>query len=318
MSEAAVPQDPLAAYLEHLAAERRLAERTVRAYDRDLEQLRAFLAERGRALLEAGVDDLRSFLGLRHRRVAVRSVSRQLSAIRGFYRFAVRRRWLEADPAQRIRLPVTDKRLPVHLDPEEVLALLAAPQGDGPFALRDRALLEVLYGAGLRVSELVGLDWDDLELDERRVRVLGKGGKERLVPLGRPACEALRTYRPVRDRLLAGARQPDPRAVFLNRFGGRLSARSVRRLLDKRIVQAGILYDISPHGLRHAFATHLLSAGADLRSIQELLGHASLSTTQTYTHVDVQRLIEVYDRAHPRARRKRTDPAERADRDAEG
>jgi len=304
MPVAPPPADPGQAFLDHLAVERRLAERTLRSYALDLQQLSAFLADRQALLLAADVDDLRAFLASIHKRLKARSVARKLSAIRGFYRFAVRRGWLEANPAARLGLPVTDKRLPVHLDPDEVLALLAAPQGDDPLTSRDRAILEVLYGAGLRVSELTGLDWVDVDLAERTLRVLGKGSKERLVPIGRPACKALTDWSAQRQQLLHKANSPDVQAVFLNRFGSRLSDRSVRRMLDKRIVQAGIQFDISPHALRHTFATHLLMAGADLRAIQELLGHASLSTTQTYTHVDLKRLLEVYDDAHPRARRK--------------
>jgi integrase/recombinase XerC len=299
-------EDPIQEFLDHLAVERRLAERTVSAYGRDLRQLAEYLGKSGPSCLDAQVDDLRAFLAERHARVKARSVARSQATIRGFYRFALRRKWIQVDPAARIRQPVIDKRLPTHLDPEEILALLAAPeQGDTDLDKRDRALIEVLYGAGLRVSEATGLNLLDLDLSERIVRVLGKGRKERLVPVGKPACAALEDYWPARDRLLKKSSKPNPKAVFLNKFGGRLSARSVRRMLDKRVIQAGIMFDISPHTLRHSFATHLLSAGADLRSIQELLGHASLSTTQTYTHVDLQRLIQVYDDAHPRAKRKR-------------
>ena len=259
--------------------------------------------EREVTVLQSRTDDLRSYLASRHKDLSPRSVARSLAAIRGLYKHAKRRGWIEADPASRIRLPVMDKRLPTTMDPEEVLALIAAPSGGTVLDSRDRAILEVLYACGLRVSELVGLDLDDVDLEGRSVRVMGKGGKERIVPLGKPARNALQDYLPRRMGLLAKAKKPDDRAVFLNRFGSRLSARSVRRMLDKRILQAGLMYHIGPHALRHAFATHLLGGGADLRTIQELLGHASLSTTQTYTHVDMRRLIEVYDEAHPRAKK---------------
>ncbi len=306
---ASVPRkDAIRQFLDHLAFERRLAELTVRAYALDLGQVREFLEDCGVDLLGARIVDLRAFLASQHKRLSPRSVGRKLAAIRGFFRYAQRRGWVKDNPAERIRSPVTDKRLPVHLDHDEVLALLAAARGDGVLDLRDLALLEVLYGAGLRVSELVGLDVDDLDRRERTIRVVGKGGKERLVPVGRPACSAVADYLPARARLAARSDDSDvgvAGALFLNRLGGRLSARSVRRMLDRRIVQAGVLHNISPHALRHSFATHLLQGGADLRTIQELLGHSSLSTTQAYTHVDVQRLIEVYDQAHPRARRKR-------------
>ncbi len=297
------PADPIHEFLLHLSVERRLAERTVHSYARDLNRLEEFLRDRGVKILSAGTDDLRSYLAQRHSELSPRSVARSLAAIRGLYKHAKRRGWLKVDPAGRIRLPVMDKRLPTTMDPEEVLALLGAPAGDSILDSRDRAMLEVLYSCGLRVSELVGLDLDDMDLSGRSVRVMGKGSKERLVPLGKPARDALLEYLPRRTEQLTKAKKPDHQAVFLNRFGARLSARSVRRMLDKRIIQAGLLYHISPHVLRHAFATHLLGSGADLRSIQELLGHASLSTTQTYTHLDMKRLIEVYDEAHPRAKR---------------
>jgi integrase/recombinase XerC len=169
--------------------------------------------------------------------------------------------------------------------------------------LRDRALLELLYATGMRVSELTRLNLPDVDMQERIARVLGKGGKERLVPFGEHARRALQEYFPAREGLLTRSKKPDPHAMFLNRFGGRLSDRSVRRLLDKAIVRAGVLHNVSPHALRHTFATHLLQAGADLRSIQELLGHSSLSTTQGYTNVDMEHIIQVYDSAHPRANR---------------
>ncbi len=298
-----VPDDPRAAFLDHLGSERRLSPHTLRGYGLDLRQLQDFLSARGRALLAATLPDLRAFLASRRRDLSPRSAARKLAAVRGFFRFARKRGWIEVSPADRIRSPVLEKRLPRHLDRDEILALLEATDTSTDLGLRDRALLEVLYAAGLRVSELVGLDLGDVELRERVVRVLGKGGKERLVPLGRPACAAIEAYLPARARLLQASRRPALEAVFLNRRGGRLTDRSVRRVLDRWIVTAGVLHDVSPHALRHSFATHLLQAGADLRSIQELLGHASLSTTQTYTHLDLEHILEVYDRAHPRAGR---------------
>lgn len=304
MPDANTDTEPIEAFLLHLATERRLAERTLKSYARDLQQLETFLSDRGVDVLGSTTDDLRAFLASRHEDLSPRSIARKLAAIRGLYKHAKRRGWLEQDPAKRIRLPVLDRRLPITMDTEEVLAVLAAPSGEGVLDIRDRAILEVLYAGGLRVSELVGLDTQDVDLQVRSARVLGKGSKERLVPLGRPACEALGAYLPRRAEQLHRAKKPDHRAIFLNRFGSRLSARSVRRMLDKRIIQAGLMYHVSPHAFRHAFATHLLSSGADLRSIQELLGHASLSTTQTYTHVDMTRLIEVYDDAHPRAKKR--------------
>jgi tyrosine recombinase XerC len=298
------PAAPVAAFLDHLRAERRLAAHTLRAYGLDLAQLEAFLGARGRAVLAADLQDLRAFLATLKKTASPRSAARKLAAVRGLYRFLRRRGWIESSPAERLRSPVLERRLPRVLDRDEVLALLEATGAGGDLELRDRALLEVLYASGLRVSELVGLDRVDLDLGVRVLRVLGKGGKERLVPVGRPACQALAAWFPARERLLARARRPAPEAVFLNQAGGRLSDRSVRRILDRWIVRAGVLHNVSPHALRHSFATHLLQAGADLRAIQELLGHASLSTTQTYTHLDLEHLIQVYDQAHPRARRR--------------
>jgi len=285
-------------FIEHLRTQRRLSENTISGYRSDLDQLREFLGDR---LLKADQADLRAFLASRHRELSPRSMCRKLAAVRAFYRFAKRRGWLKTSPAARIRSPQVPRNLPKFLDRDEMAALLAAPDGNSPLGRRDRALLELLYATGMRVSELTGLNLPDIDLRQRTVRVRGKGGKERLVPFGEHARRALGEYFPAREGLLSRSKRPDPHAVFLNRFGGRLSARSVRRLLDKAIVRAGVLHSVSPHALRHTFATHLLQAGADLRSIQELLGHSSLSTTQGYTNVDMKHIMEVYDSAHPRA-----------------
>jgi len=292
----------LALFSDHLRVQRRLSVNTIRGYLSDLEQLSSFLKERDVTLQGAGPGHLRAFLASMHKRIGARSMSRKLAAIRGFYRFLVRRKMIEDSPAERIRTPVVEKRLPRFLDRDEVSVLLEAPDPGKDLGLRDRALLELLYATGLRVSELVGLDMSSLDRQARTVRVVGKGSKERMVPVGRHALAAIEAYLPTRRRLIDKASAPDEGALFLNRFGGRLSARSVRRRLDKAVVQAGILHDISPHAIRHTFATHLLQGGADLRSIQELLGHAGLSVTQNYTHVQMEKLIEVYDRTHPRAR----------------
>ncbi|RLB55101.1 MAG: tyrosine recombinase XerC [Deltaproteobacteria bacterium] len=264
-------------------------------------------------LLEAATAHLRGWLAERHRNSSPRSTGRQLAAVRGFYRFCRRRGWITDNPAERLRSPSLERRLPGHLDPDQILALLAAPDGNDALAVRDRAILEVLYSSGLRVSELTGLDLQQLDLEAATVRVLGKGAKERLVPLTGKALAALRQWLPRRQQLLQRAARADEQALFLNYRGGRLSARSVRRRLDRAIIKAGLLHHVSPHTLRHTFATHLLQAGADLRSIQELLGHASLSTTQIYTHVETSKLLEVYDRAHPRAHRQRVRPPTKGD-----
>ena len=251
---------------------------------------------------------MRAFLAsLSRRGLAKRSQARRLSAVRGLLRYATRQRLIDADPTQGIRGPKLDSTLPHHLRPGEIETLIEAEVHDGPLGLRDRALVEVLYGCGLRVAELSGLDWDDLDLGGRTLRVLGKGDKERMVPFGRPAHDALRAWKAawpeIRQRF-RGADLPeaDESPVFLNTRGARISTGSVRYLLDRLGVAADVAAGVHPHALRHTFATHLLEQGADLRSIQELLGHASLSTTQRYTHVDIDRLLRVYRDAHPRAK----------------
>ncbi len=289
-------------FIEYLRTQRRLSENTILGYRSDLVQLLSFLDE---GLLEASHSSLRAFLASRHRELSPRSMCRKLAAIRSFYRFAKRRGWLDNSPAARIRSAQVPKKLPQLLDHDEMSALLKAPDPKTNLGLRDRALLELLYATGMRVSELVGLNIHDVDIQDRIARVRGKGGKERLVPFGRHARESLQLYFSARGGLLSGSKKPAPDALFLNRFGGRLSDRSVRRLLDRAIVRAGVLHDISPHVLRHTFATHLLQEGADLRCIQEFLGHSSLSTTQGYTQVDMKHIMKVYDSAHPRTGRGR-------------
>jgi integrase/recombinase XerC len=298
----------VADFLEHLRLGRALSEHTLRAYQGDLRQLLVFLDEYlGRAPAPSDVDALaiRSFVAWSSRRgLARRSQGRALSAARSLFRWAAREGRVEANVATAVRTPKTDKKLPRHLRPGEIENLLDAPaERDGALALRDRALLEVLYATGLRVGELVGLDWRDLDLSGRVLRVMGKGGKERMVPFGVPAREALLAWLREWERLRApdsGRGEP----VFLNAQGGRLSARSVRRVVDRAVSDASLSGNLSPHALRHSFATHLLERGADLRAIQELLGHSSLATTQRYTHVDLERLLAVYREAHPAAKLK--------------
>jgi integrase/recombinase XerC len=306
-------------YLEHLADGRALSAHTVRAYQGDLERFltflaRDFLGKEPGAVAPGEVDALavRSFLAALHREgLSARSRGRALSAVRGLFRFARREGAVEADPAAGVPAPRAGRDLPRHLRPGEIEALLEAPAGDGALAVRDRALLELLYASGLRVGELVGLDWRDLDLSARVVRVLGKGGKERMVPFGREAERALRAWlgewETVRFGAAGAATAGDGRdgePVFLNHRGGRLSDRSVRRVVDRAVEAAAVAAGVHPHTLRHTFATHLLEGGADLRAIQELLGHASLATTQRYTHVDIERLLGVYRGAHPRAKRR--------------
>jgi integrase/recombinase XerC len=300
-------------FLEHLQDERNLSPNTVRAYEGDLLQFHRFLARdflgcEPDAVRPQDVDMLavRSFLAaLTREGLAKRSQARALSAVRSLFRFACREGVLDANPARSVRTPKIPKTLPRHLRPGEVETLIEAPAaGDGPLALRDRAILELLYATGLRVSELVGLDWRDIDLPARVLRVMGKGGKERMVPFGRPAADALRAWLDVWEGV-RGARGDggEEEPVFLNHRGGRLTDRSVRLVIDRWVESAAVAKGVHPHTLRHTFATHLLENGADLRAIQELLGHSSLSTTQKYTHLEVERLLSVYRGAHPRARR---------------
>jgi len=298
-------------YLEHLQGERQYSPQTLRAYEHDLVTFHEFLARDflGKdpdAILPQEVDALavRSFLAaLTRQGLGKRSQGRALSAVRSLFRFACREGLLEANPAQGVKTPKAPKTLPRHLRPGEVESLIEAPEGDGPLVRRDRAILELLYAAGLRVSELVGLDWTDVDLSARVVRVMGKGSKERMVPFGRPAAEALRHWLEVWEGVRNPAGPEGEEPVFLNHQGGRLTDRSVRRVIDKWVETAAVARGVHPHTLRHTFATHLLENGADLRAIQELLGHSSLSTTQRYTHLEVERLLSVYRGAHPRARR---------------
>lgn len=275
------------------------SERTVAAYAGDLEQFVEFLCVRGMGEAFPGQVDrfhLRSYLADLARSGAARTTqARKLASLRAFYRHLVRTGRLERNPALALRTPRADRRLPGFLSEEEAAAVIDAAGLAGAEPARDRAILEVLYGGGLRVSELVALDDSDLDLDAGLARVRGKGRKERLAPLGRSACAALREY------LATRRRSPGERAVFVNRRGKRLTSRSVARIVGSAAAGAAVPRRVSPHTFRHSFATHLLDRGADLRSVQELLGHASISTTQVYTHVTAERLRRAYDSAHPRA-----------------
>lgn len=297
-------------FLEHLTHERSLSPHTVRAYEGDLLRFLDFLAVDylGRDAAEVEPVDVeplavRSFLAhLSRREVSRKSQGRALSAVRSLFRFACREGLVESNPASGVRTPKQSRPLPRHLRPGEIENLLEAAEGRDPLEMRDRSILELLYAAGLRVGELVGLDWEDVDLSGRMVRVLGKGGKERMVPFGAPAAEALRQWLAVWEAVAERGLDPEE-PVFLNNRGGRLTARSVRRIVDRYVDKAHIAPGVHPHTLRHTFATHLLEGGADLRAIQELLGHSSLATTQRYTHLEIERLLEVYRQAHPRARR---------------
>jgi integrase/recombinase XerD len=297
-------------YLDHLAVERGLSDNTLQAYRRDLARYLTFLAKRDVSTAEE-VDEaiVRSFLaslsasthGEDDRAYRATSVARTLSAVRSFHRFLLREGITSGDPAAGVMQPKIPRSLPRPLSVDEMGRLLEAPDPRTPAGLRDRAILELLYGAGLRISELTGLDVDDLDLDEGSVRVLGKGGKEREVPVGRFAREAVAAYL-TRGRPALASRASRA-ALFLNQRGGRLTRQSCARLLGKYAAVAKISRHVSLHTLRHSFATHLLEGGADVRVVQELLGHASVATTQIYTLVTKEHLREVYYTSHPRARR---------------
>jgi integrase/recombinase XerD len=302
-------QEALRAYLDHLTVERGLAPNTLSSYRRDLRRYVAHLVSRSVASPgEVTEADVLAFLvSLRegdadHRALAAISAARAVVAVRGFHRFLLRDGLVTSDPARGVRPPSPPKRLPKAISVEDVEALLIAAGADEtPRAVRDRGLLELLYGSGARISEAVGLDVDELDMTSGTVRLLGKGSKERVVPVGSYAREAVSAYL-VRGRpVLAAAGDGSP-ALFLNARGGRLSRQSAWTVLRAAAERAGLRREISPHTLRHSFATHLLDGGADVRVVQELLGHASVTTTQVYTMVTVDRLREVYATAHPRAR----------------
>jgi integrase/recombinase XerC len=271
----------------------------VRAYVDDVGQFIAHLRqELGHEPRPRDADHLliRAFLARLHRDgLKKSSAARKLASLRTFFRYLCREGVLDANPARALLSPRLERRIPAHLDEADVARLLAV-EGDGGADVRARAILELLYATGIRCAELVGLDLPEVDLEDRFVRVLGKGRKERVVPFGGPAERALRGYLPVRAQW-----RPRTDALFVNARGGRLTDRSVRALLQRRFLQVATAQRISPHGLRHSFATHLLERGADLRSIQELLGHARLSTTQKYTHLDTRHILEIYRKTHPRA-----------------
>jgi integrase/recombinase XerC len=322
-------------FVEHLRYNRNASDHTVRAYESDLEQFVSAVANaahRSRPSLgpaDFSPDNVRVYLGvLFHDGVSRASAARKLAAVRTFARWLRREGRLDTDPAALAASPKREQKIPAHLSIEEMKRLLETPDRSHTLGRRDQAILELFYASGLRLSELVGLDLDDLNLNARLVRVLGKGRKERLVPLNQSAADAIRIYLKDRELILRGelaavedddahstrpsrrnapgrrtARGRERHPLFLNYRGQRLGARSVHRLVKKYVSICSARFGISPHALRHSFATHLLERGADLRGIQELLGHARLSTTQRYTHVNAAHLIEVYRQAHPRAKK---------------
>ena len=297
------------AFLRHLRVEKNSSELTVKSYSEDLDSLLEFLAE-GCTVLKTGVETepgelsvaaLREYVAYLHAcGYAKSTVARRLACLRSFFRFLQRRGEVSNNPAKALRTPRSGRKLPHFLTAEQAATLLETPPADDPAGKRDRAILETLYSAGLRVAELAGLNLDDWDRDADVLRVRGKGKKERIAPVGSHAQRALDDWLAVREPA-AKATADDRAAVFLNRFGKRLTTRSVARMLDKHILAAGLDGKTSPHTLRHSFATHLLDGGADLRSVQELLGHANLTTTQIYTHVSTTRLKKTYDAAHPHA-----------------
>lgn len=332
--------EQMEAFLSYLQAERASSPHTLKNYASDLQQFRAFLRKNGFArakpvvspvepcaesrrsgpvasevergdtwqqaidLAEIDVLTVRAFIADLHANgIARSSIARKLATLRSFFRYLCREAVVQANPAKLVSTPKLPTRLPPHLSVDEVDRLLAAPAGHDARGARDRAILELFYASGIRLSELIGLDVPHLDLREGLVKVKGKGNRERIVPIGSKAIAALRRYLDRRGELIPASKRGRlaPQALFLNRLGGRLSTRSVARILLTYLKRSGLGPKITPHGLRHSYATHLLEAGADLRAIQELLGHSRLSTTQRYTHVNLDHLMAVYDKAHPRA-----------------
>ena len=309
-------------FLDHLRYERNVSVHTLRNYESDLQQFVAYLvppdaepANRNRkkqARAKPAEPDIkqidhitiREWLASLHSdRKKKSSIARKLAALRTFFQFLVREGVIESNPAKLVATPRKEKKLPVHLSVDDAVRFIETPDTDTHFGKRDRAILELLYATGMRVSELVQLNLRDIDFNNKLLRVFGKRRKERIVPFGDPAAKALQDYLSVRGQFLmnAPATKRDAQPLILNYQGTRMTTRSVGRLIEKYIKLCAGIHDISPHALRHSFATHLLDSGADLRDIQALLGHARLSTTQVYTHVSMEKLIEVYDKTHPKA-----------------
>jgi len=298
-------------FIHYLSLEKNASPHTCRCYRRDLEGFEDFLKNSGMYVSSTGkvemekVDRMaiRKYLSFLHRKNKKSSIARKISTLRSFFKYMVREQVIPSNPAKGVSTPKVEKTLPSTLTVDEAFRLMESPttisekpsEGSKEKGLRDRAILELLYSSGLRVSELVGLNSNQLDLDLGIVRVIGKGRKERIVPVGVKAIEALEAY--LEKRGMLEGEEP----IFVNSLGGRLTARSVGRLMKRYARHSGIFRKVSPHSLRHTFATHLLDAGADIREIQEMLGHSSLSTTQRYTHVSMGKLMEVYDKAHPRS-----------------
>jgi integrase/recombinase XerC len=287
---------------KHLEVEKNFSPHTVKNYLVDLRQFQAYLENNnftGEINIEPVV--IRAFLGTLYQQgIRKVSVSRKVATLRTFFRFLLKRGYVKFNPAEMVQAPKAEKHLPGFLSVDEIFSMLDGQFPDDVFGLRDKAILELLYSTGVRVSELTGLNAEDFDVSRSLIRVRGKGKKERIVPVGEKALASLRAYVEKKSQISSGQAFPEP--VFINRFGKRLTDRSVRRILDRYVVASGLMKKLGPHSLRHSFATHLMEAGADLRSVQELLGHENLSTTQKYTTLGMGRLMEVYDKAHPRAR----------------
>jgi len=319
-------------FLSYLSFERRFSQHTAKCYGADLRQFGDFLAEKAtgqtqtyteghadsgapsatalatqttvktdQLLTEADVNSVRAYMALlNEQQYSKATIARKLATLRSFYKFLVKRGRIASNPVTAVRTPKQEKKLPRFLEYEEVKRLLETPSMDNWLGARDRAILETLYSTGIRVSELVGLNMDDIDFLSEVVHIRGKGKKERVMPIGSSALQVIQYYMEFRNKRAQNNSNFDSKVLFVNKHGRRLSTRSVRRKMDKYLKMAGLDPSISPHTLRHSFATHMLNNGADLRSVQELLGHQSLSTTQVYTHLTTRGLKEVYDKAHPR------------------
>jgi len=300
-------QDTIKRYLRYLQVERNASEYTIKSYREDLLSLADYLTESLGSCPEPSRIDplmLRNYVAAMHEAQYARtSIARRLASMRGLFKFAQREGLVDQNPAKPLRNPRPHRKLPHFLTTDEIQTLLSAPDSNAVMGLRDQAIFETMYSAGLRVSELVGISDSDLDLEDGLVRVKGKGKRERLAPLGRYAVEAIEQWKI--KRVLAKGKQPAANSpVFTNKFGNRLTTRSVARMLEKYLLQTGLNLKTSPHTLRHSFATHLLDRGADIRSVQELLGHKSIVTTQIYTHLSTAGLRQAYEKAHPRAKSK--------------
>ena len=314
--EDAPVKELITSFIESLSTEKGYAENTCRAYQRDLEAFCTYAEksisggtsrEDGTPALRLGdIDSLsiRGYLGHLHKRKKKSTIGRKLSAVRSFFRYVARLGYTGPNPTEMVLTPKHSRAIPTYLAVDDMFRLLDSIKTDNLFGLRNRAMFEVLYSSGVRVSELAGLSMSDIDFKGHTIRVMGKGSKERIVPVGKKALSALSAYRQAlavdkkTTRVDKGPADDDP--VFLNKNRGRLSARSIARILEQISRECGIPVPVSPHAIRHSFATHMLDSGADLRVVQELLGHKSLSTTQKYTHVSIDRLLETYDKAHPR------------------